>query len=301
MKFNAQLTAALAGMAIASVSVITLTQTVTALPASEVSTIAKDLTIMVDGQNPGSGVLIAKQGKTYFVLTAAHVVGTEDEYIIVAPDGNRYPLNYKTVKKLPGVDLAVLQFTSNENYSVARLADFNQVTEGTQVYTAGFANPGQGTNERIYRFTIGEISGRLPNPKEGYALLYTNITRVGFSGGPVLDANGFLVGIHGRGEGEADQTSGNESGTTVMNKTGFNLGIPIKTFLELAPKAGVDLRLRIEKSSLTVQEQFTTPPPTVQGPTVTSPPPPVFPTVPTVVRPSAVPQEEPVCAGRRCI
>jgi hypothetical protein len=52
-------------------------------------------------QNPGSGVIIARQGQTYYVLTAEHVVATEDEYEIITSDGKKYRLDYKNVKKLP--------------------------------------------------------------------------------------------------------------------------------------------------------------------------------------------------------
>lgn len=46
-----------------------------ALSVSEVSTLAEAITVRIDGQNSGSGVLIKRQDSTYTVLTAAHVVG----------------------------------------------------------------------------------------------------------------------------------------------------------------------------------------------------------------------------------
>ncbi|MEY3222365.1 MAG: hypothetical protein RLZZ203_1221, partial [Cyanobacteriota bacterium] len=37
----------------------------------------------------------------------------------------------------------------------------------------------------------------------GYELVYSSITFGGMSGGPVLDSQGRVIGIHGRTEGEA--------------------------------------------------------------------------------------------------
>lgn len=274
MKFDSRLTAALAGTATVSATVIILPSIVMALSGVEVSEIAKKFTVLIDTQSPGSGVIIGKERNTYYVLTAWHVVQYEDwKYTVQTSDEKRYLLNYSTVKKLPGVDLAVLQFTSYQNYSIAKLANSDQAIEGTPVYIAGFPDPGQGIRDRIYRFTSGEIAGRYSKPlADGYALVYTNTTRIGFSGGPVLDASGRLVGIHG--QGETTDSSSNESGEATVSKTGFNMGIPIKTFLDLAPQIGINLALQIDNSP-------------IQVPAVSYPPTaPTFPTPPTVMRPS---------------
>ena len=63
-----------------------------ALSVTEISTLAETITVRIDGQNPGSGVLIKQQDSTYTVLTDAHVVATEDEYDVVTSDNKRYPL-----------------------------------------------------------------------------------------------------------------------------------------------------------------------------------------------------------------
>ena len=84
---------------------LVMVQPAQALSGTEVNQIAKESTILVKGQNPGSGVLVGKKNDTYFVLTAEHVVATPDEYDIVAPDGTEYALNYQSVQKLPNVDL----------------------------------------------------------------------------------------------------------------------------------------------------------------------------------------------------
>ena len=228
--FSSRLSAALIG------TVIVVIQSPVACPqtASEqaIATQAKEVTVVINGQNPGSGVIIAKQGNTYYVLTAKHVVATQDEYEIFTADGTKHALDYRQVKKLPRVDLAVVQFTSNQSYRVAQLGDSEAAKEGTTIYIAGWPRPGRAITERIYQMTPGSISGRALKPLEGgYALVYTNITRSGMSGGPILDAQGRVIGIHGRAEGEPVYNP--DTGSTVDVKSGFNLGIPIKTFLDL--------------------------------------------------------------------
>jgi uncharacterized protein with WD repeat len=51
------------------------------------------------------------------------------------------------------------------------------------------------------------------------------------SGGPIFDATGYLIGIHGRAEGTTINNPDNQEALDI--KSGFNLGIPLKTFIEL--------------------------------------------------------------------
>lgn len=66
----------------------------------DVREIAKKITVRIDypGEN-GSGVIIAKDGNNYYVLTAHHVAENTNKEV-VTPDGKRYPVNDSTVKSL---------------------------------------------------------------------------------------------------------------------------------------------------------------------------------------------------------
>lgn len=209
-----------------------------ALSATDVNNIAEEVTVRIDGQNPGSGVIIKYQGNVYTVLTAAHVVATEDEYDLITPDGKRYPLDYKRIKKFPDIDLALVEFTSQQSYQLAELGDSDMVKVGELIYVSGFPVPTTAITETIYSFSEGKITANAKRTlADGYGLVYSNNTLPGMSGGPVLNNQGKLIGIHGRADGERQV----KSTETVYVKTGFNLGIPINVFATLVAKVNPDI------------------------------------------------------------
>jgi S1-C subfamily serine protease len=263
-----------------------------ALPANRISQLAKEFTVLLDSESPGTGVILSKNDSKYTVLTAAHVVEYSDyKYNIRTPDQAIHPVQYKNVKKLPGVDLAIVEFNSDRLYPTAQIANSDETTEGSPVYIAGFPDPGTATEDRIFQFTSGEISSRPTTGPKGYLMHYTNITRVGMSGGPVLNSEGKLVGIHGLANTDPDSGS----------KTGINLGIPINSFLKLSEKIGFKLPTILPKLST---EKET--PPNISLPKIpaiqsTDPPlniPKVLQRRPKPIRPGN--SSSPICAGVSC-
>ncbi|QSV68462.1 MAG: serine protease [Aphanizomenon flos-aquae DEX188] len=240
MNYKYTFPAALIGVSIALVQ----PQIAFALSSGEVAKMAKQITVLIDGENTGSGVIVKRSGNTYTVLTASHVVASKNKAEIVTPDGKRYQLNYSTVKTLPGVDLATFQFTSSSNYPVAKIGNSDQSPEGTIAYVAGFPKAkASSISSSIYNFTDGKITANASRPlKDGYALVYSNITLPGMSGGPVFNEQGELIGVHGKGDvSEAEIATSKINPEVAYIKSGFNLGIPINTFLRLSAKSGVDV------------------------------------------------------------
>ncbi|WP_053539296.1 serine protease [Anabaena sp. WA102] len=237
--------------------------------------IAQEITVLIPNANPtdiGSGVIIAQKGNIYYVLTADHVIWNRDEkklkdkLEIVAPDNQRYALNVNNAKRMPGVDLAVVQFTSNQKYQVATLANYSLNTKDQKVFVSGFPGNKQQNKNKPHRIlTAGVLSqpeliklntyvsfnnqsSRIPARiqtvlSDGYDLLYSNITKGGMSGGAVLDTQGRLIGIHGRVEGEISLDFDGEI------NLGSSSGVPIRTFLNLVQQVGIDSDLKVETTT----------------------------------------------------
>jgi tetratricopeptide (TPR) repeat protein len=257
------LTAAVFGTA-ATIVLIQPHAAFAALSATQVDAIARQVTVKIDGQNPGSGVIIAKQGQTYYVLTAEHVVRTPDEYYVITPDGKSYKIDYQRVKKLPGLDLAVVPFTSAQTYQVVAIGSSSQLKEGTVAYVAGFPMQGIDTTQTRYRFSLGEIAAQATRSLDnGYALAYFNNTFAGMSGGGILDQQGQLIGIHGASRTPFAENQGiiPELGS----KFGLNLGIPIDTFLRSVPQVLPELKLPAASPLASVSAQMTASDSFIQG------------------------------------
>jgi serine protease Do len=260
MRNHHHLASILTGTAVVSAIVMMLPSAARALPGSQVNDIAREVTVLIRGeQGHGSGVIIHKSGNTYYVLTADHVVRQKDNFKLVTADKQAYAIDYSKIKRLDGVDLAIVKFTSDKNYPLAKIGAA-KTTEGQDVFVSGWPSNGAVGNaaggELVRQFTSGSISGFLPKSLSGYSMIYTNVTRSGMSGCPVLDTAGRLVGIHGMGDKE-DARQLMESGLSqeaamslaAKLKPGFNYAVPISVFLQKAGVLGIDTdTLQVEKS-----------------------------------------------------
>lgn len=178
-------------------------QPVSALTPVQVNDIAKPITVMIGGlDGKGSGVIIDKNGNTYTVLTANHVVKKAGYgiYEIITHDGQKYPMENKAqiVGKL---DLALVRFTSSQNYPLAKIADSRTVKEGATVYNSGFPIPSiSNSQQRNYFFLTSQITARGRGENLGYDLFLSGSPRPGMSGGPILNDQGEVIGIYGKAE-----------------------------------------------------------------------------------------------------
>lgn len=212
----------------------------------EIAKLAESVTVQINGserdRGGGTGFIIAKQGTSYTVLTAQHVVRHHQATYKIRSytTGKEYQVTrvvplQKTDNEL---DLAVVTFNSTESYPVVTLGDSAQATTGTQVFAIGYPN-NRSRNLLNPEFTQGFVTSRPPTHKRGYTLRYDARTQRGMSGGPVFDGEGRVVGIHG--EAELDSlTNNDESSGVSLNKTGINSAIPINTFLAKLSEAGLN-------------------------------------------------------------
>ncbi|TVR16057.1 MAG: hypothetical protein EA395_00660 [Phormidium sp. GEM2.Bin31] len=193
--------------------------------AVRVAETAQAVTVLieVDGQADGSGVIISRQNDTYYVMTARHVLEGGSRFELVTPNEQRHPFNPRDAVILEDLDMAMLSFNSSSRYQTAEI-ETNPVRLGTTVYVAGWRPTARGAR---FDFTPGQISSIDPQP-QGYELGYSNVTNQGMSGGPILDGNGRLIGMHGAGEGQTFSIDGEE----YRLKEGINWGIPIREFVQ---------------------------------------------------------------------
>ncbi|MFM5892030.1 MAG: GUN4 domain-containing protein, partial [Dolichospermum sp.] len=174
-----------------------------ALTSVQVNDIAKPITVMIGGlDGKGSGVIIAKNGNTYTVLTANHVVKKVGYglYDIITHDGQKYQMENKA-QTLGKLDLALVRFTSSQNYPVAKIADSRTVKEGATVYNSGFPIPSNtNSQQRKYFFLTSQITARGTGENLGYDLFLSASPRPGMSGSPILNDQGEVIGIYGKAE-----------------------------------------------------------------------------------------------------
>jgi hypothetical protein len=227
-------------------TLLTQSQAVFALSATQIGDIAEKTTVrIINSSNPsnsGSGVIITKKDNTYYILTAKHVIEKGNVYTVITPDNKSYSINTNAITKLPEVDLAVTALSSNQSYQVAKLGDSNAVRRGMAAYVAGWAVGDTAIKNVTLLFTDGKVSAvPTTTQADGYALIYSNNTLPGMSGGPVFNGDGELVGIHGRGETDHLEETKNPS---IRVKVGYNLAVPINTFLSFSPRLGLNLGLR---------------------------------------------------------
>lgn len=233
----------LLGISIASI-IFTATVPAWGLPASQVAQVAKAVTVEIKtAKSIGSGVLVAKQPQGYTVLTAAHVVRDEQTYQLIAPDGRSYGIDRSKIKILPGADLALVSFVSTQPYRTVKVRQANAIAEGSTVYVGGFPLTTRSISKPLFNFTEGRVTASSKQPlKDGYGLVYTNLTLPGMSGGSVLNDRAELIAIHGRGDVEKS-TEASTINPDVRVKTGFNLGILASVFVPLATQNGVRLEV----------------------------------------------------------
>jgi Flp pilus assembly protein TadD/V8-like Glu-specific endopeptidase len=201
--------------------------------------------------NIGSGVIINKSQNKYTIVTAAHVVKNKDKcrYSLTTADGQKQSLNTSSIHLFPDkIDLATVEFNSSKSYQIAKINAAPDFAEGTNISVSGYA-PNLDSSP-TYTLRLGEIvASSSTDLGNGYTVVYNSNTLPGMSGGGVFNSNDELIAIHGKGD--RVETGGNkDNGATVKLKTGYDLGIPITTFIQLATRiSSIELPKLVQRPS----------------------------------------------------
>ncbi len=143
-------------------------------------------------QGLGSGIIVRRDGKTYYVVTNNHVAGDATEISVAVDDGREFPA--KLVGKDPRKDLALVSFESSDSFPIARLGDSDGVKVGDWAIAVG--NP-LGFMSSV---TMGIVSavGRTGGPAGNINDFIQTDAAInqGNSGGALVNIRGEVVGIN---------------------------------------------------------------------------------------------------------
>ncbi len=148
----------------------------------------------------GSGILIQHQGSVYTLLTNAHVVSREGSYKVKLHDGQEYDVQKLEVSQgFQGNDLILLQFETTDNYPIASLRAISSLTEGDEVFAAGYPYQQQDSDSTEFTLLPGYITffGLKQPLMGGYEVGTSNNFQKGMSGGALLNHQGEVVGVNG--------------------------------------------------------------------------------------------------------
>ena len=227
-------------------------------------------------------------------------VNEGEELLLQTFDAEKHDVDVAKREFLPNnLDLALIQFESDRQYASATISQYSYPLYEHRDYESAAAEDAEESQQHIFisgwplnvdtweicqgqpakacqqpvfspgflfdnsATTISQPS--ISNPDDdfgGYELIYTNLTYPGMSGGPVLDTQGRLIGIHGRADGRKigredevlSQYLDEVDKEEVRIKIGLNLGLPIESFLSSPSGLAIASHLQVEDTAPAIIE-----------------------------------------------
>jgi S1-C subfamily serine protease len=154
-------------------------------------------TVLVDARRriPASGIALSNE----LILTANHVVEEDEDILVTLPDGTE--LSADILGRDPGSDLALLKL---EKASATPMESNGDPRLGQLVLALGRPTP-EGVQASLG--VVSAIGGPTRTRRGGMLEKYIRTDAVpypGFSGGPLIDADGKVVGINTSGLGHGN-------------------------------------------------------------------------------------------------
>ena len=140
----------------------------------------------------GSGVIVRKNGSTYYVLTNDHVAGDADEITIKLNDGREF--TGKLVGTDDRKDIALVSFESDDTIPVAKLGDSDTVHVGDICFAMGAPLGYTSSVTQGIVSALGRTGSDIGNISD---FIQTDAAiNQGNSGGPLVNIYGEIIGIN---------------------------------------------------------------------------------------------------------
>jgi hypothetical protein len=132
------------------------------------------------------------------------------------------------IKRINGLDLARIAFYSDVNYSMADLRPASTLGSGDELVISGYASDAPG---QLVQVSTTLIANEASISLTGRNLLCDLRTANGMSGGPILSADGSLVGVDRGRTFYVDLDSGDGSLGSTTNLRRFSRGVTVDSSL----------------------------------------------------------------------
>ena len=201
-------------------------------------------------QGLGSGIIVRKNGDTYYIITNNHVVEGTDKITVEVNDGKGTSYPGEIIGTDDRKDLAMVSFKSKESYPLAVLGNSDEVKVGDWAIALG--NP----LNFMFSVTMGIVSavGRQGGPGNTINdFIQTDASiNQGNSGGPLVNIHGEVIGIN---TWIASSTGGGSMGLGFAS----TINSAKRTIDEFISKGSISygwLGVQLQESSREIQEQL---------------------------------------------